>query len=108
MFNYILSHTVHVLKGFWILRSLPIYFSGGLFIEVRTLLFVILMLDPIELVFYVIEITLILAIFVLEFIQFRKEDKYMNDHKISGALKPFIAQAEIESHEIDNDIDSEI
>jgi len=58
------------------------------------------MIDPIELVFYIIEIVLLLAIFVLEFIQFRKEDKYMNGHKNSAAFKPLIAQAETEDADI--------
>jgi len=61
------------------------------------------MLDPIELIFYTIEIVLLTAIFLLEVIQFRKEDQYMNGHKNSAAktagIKPFLAQ--VETDELD-------
>jgi hypothetical protein len=68
------------------------------------------MMDPIEFVFYIIEIVLLTAIFVLEFKQFRKEDQYMNGHGNgnsngnghgkSSALRPFIAQVESEDSDL--------
>jgi len=65
------------------------------------------MIDPIELIFYTIEIVLLTAIFLLEVIQFRKEDQYMNGHKNSvgknagnlAGIKPFLAQ--VETDELD-------
>lgn len=58
------------------------------------------MLDPVELAFYIIEIVLLTAIFALEFQQFRKEDQYMNGHRSSSALRPFVAQVESEKSDL--------
>jgi len=58
------------------------------------------MLDPIELAFYITEIVLLTAIFALEFMQFKKEDAYMNGHKGTSALKPFVAQVESEDSDL--------
>jgi hypothetical protein len=61
------------------------------------------MIDIIELVFYTIETVLLTAIFILEVVQFRKEDQYMNGHKKSAGslagIKPFLAQ--VETDELD-------
>jgi len=86
------------------------------------------MIDLIELIFYIIETVLLTAIFLLEVVQFRKEDQYMNGHKKSigkstgnsvgnsvgnsagklagnsagnvTGIKPFIAQAETDELDV--------
>ena len=62
------------------------------------------MIDLIELIFYTIETVLLTAIFILEVIQFRKEDQYMNGHKNSAGniagIKPFLAQAETDELDV--------
>jgi hypothetical protein len=62
------------------------------------------MIDIIELVFYAIDTVLLTAIFLLEVVQFRKEDQYMNGHKKSAGnvagIKPFIAQAETDELDV--------
>jgi len=62
------------------------------------------MIDLIELIFYIIDTVLLTAIFLLEVIQFRKEDQYMNGHKKSAGnvtgIKPFVAQTETDGLDI--------
>ena len=58
------------------------------------------MIDIIELIFYVIDTVLLLAIFLLEFRQFKKEEEYMNGHKNLASVKPIIAHAESEGTDV--------